>query len=265
MARTNANLTQAEAEAYHKFCDDHDIADVFNNGKIIGDYIAAVDEDITPATLAQALAQVRDQIVFLTPAQLVAKQAGCSLDQAEVVVSVLSRRTLDQRFAVEDATTVARYLLAQGWAFGPANIDLSLTNIGSRPGDTHVHWAKYEQDSERAAREAKEKNKRELEAIQAANREKDPEPPASLPGYLREHWRMMNRKSDANPAQPADNSLFWKSKAEGVHLDVRSHNKQAELNRMFVMQPSNPTEIDWEQTYKARRWECDLYRNRGGK
>jgi hypothetical protein len=75
MARTSETLTQAEVDAYKKFCADNNIVNDESqaglaNGDQIGNYIVFQwGEDITPATLAVALEKLRDRIAFYTPAQ----------------------------------------------------------------------------------------------------------------------------------------------------------------------------------------------------
>jgi hypothetical protein len=74
MPRTSATITQAEIDAFQKFCIEHRIitdGEAGNaNGNQIGEYIAVTwGEDITPATLAVAFEKLRDRLTFYTPAQ----------------------------------------------------------------------------------------------------------------------------------------------------------------------------------------------------
>lgn len=90
-------------------------------------------------------------------------------------------------------------------------------------------------------------------------------PELRLSERVRAHKELLRRPTETTTVGSTDNTPYWKAQAVNVHLDVRSHNKQQELNRMFVMNSAKPTEIDWQATYQARRRECDVYKNRGGK
>lgn len=266
MARSSEALTTNEVAAYEQFCANHNIVhgeseDGIKNGNLLGGYVAfTLNEDITEQTLAQALEKLRPQVIFLTPAQLVAKAAGVDQHQADVVVSILSRRQIDQRYLVEDAVTVAKYILSQNWALGPYSVDLALSNLGSTPGGAKVHWVRKLQDREREELARREANRQDLEE-QRKNKTTDGVP-NWVPAHLKEWYRNQHRPTD-KPAAPAGNDEYWQSRAESVHLDVRSNLKAQELQRMFVMNPGS-TKVDWQATFTARRQECDRYKNRGG-
>jgi hypothetical protein len=88
MARTTAEITQAEVQAYVDFCQKHGInldgEDGVYNGEFVREYFLETwQEDITPANLALALKQLRPHLKFRTEDELEFNKIYNTLSAAE--------------------------------------------------------------------------------------------------------------------------------------------------------------------------------------
>jgi hypothetical protein len=88
MARTSAEITQAEVQAYVDFCQQHGIKldgeDGVRNGEFVREYFLKTwQEDITPANLALALKQLRPHLKFATEEEIAFNNIYNTLTSAE--------------------------------------------------------------------------------------------------------------------------------------------------------------------------------------
>lgn len=88
MARTAAEITQAEVQAYTDFCQQHGIKldgeDGVHNGQFVREYFLKTwQADITPANLALALKQLRPHLKFHTENELEFSKIYNTLSAAE--------------------------------------------------------------------------------------------------------------------------------------------------------------------------------------
>lgn len=227
MARTfGDSISAQELQPYATWCKKHDIImdendpAAFENAQFVAEYFVNTwKEDMTDANLEAAFPVLQPHLKFFTPtpAQQVAKQVGIDQAQADALVSVLSRRALHENYLIENATAIAQYLLAQGWAFGPANIDQALTNIGNSAGAySKLHWKSRLQDSEKAELARRQQNRDDL-AQGRKDKVEDVQIPPGLPAYLHEHYRQLHqpKKTQATSA-PVTKVSPYESLAESA-------------------------------------------------
>src|SRR5689334_22529600 len=88
MTRTSQEITQAENNAYTRFCQQHNIVNEENeagyrNGELLGGLIVIEWQmDITAATLANAYSKIKEHLTHYTPLQLEHRQlAGRMTEQ----------------------------------------------------------------------------------------------------------------------------------------------------------------------------------------
>lgn len=250
MSRTSSELTQAEYAAYEQFAKKHNVImdenqDGYANAQFIADYfLNQWKQDMTVENLEAAFDTLKPYLKFQTPAQLVAKQAGIDQAQAEMLVSVLGRRQLDQRYIVEDAVTVAKYILAQGWALGPYSIDLCLSNLGNKPGDAKVHWVRKLQDREREEVARREANRQPGEV-----RISDDDVPSYVPANLRDHWRKMHAGETKAQATASTAPAYYEKLARDAAASITSNVDRDEATAQFLSKGGKAW--PWELTYRT--------------
>lgn len=218
----------------------------YENANLIAKYfIETWKEDITAANLDLAFPYLKPYLKFivLTPAQEVAKQAGIDLAQATTITSVLSRRQIDQRYLVEDAATVARYLLAQGWPVGPANIDQALTTITQLPQNSSykIHWVRKLQD-----REKEILKQREAASKPGEPRISDDDVPKYVPAHLRDHWRKQHAGEKPETAAPAVQRSLYEKLSRDMVADMGVMDKSAA--QAFL---AKADAWGWEMVYRS--------------
>jgi len=103
--------------------------------------------------------------------------------------------------------------------------------------------------------DAEKEQQRQREASSAPVRQERAEavpahPELALAPHLKAHQEMLHRRSEAVKVSRQDSDAEWRVRAESV--TTNSHLDRAQLAKLFVKQQSNPTEIDWQGTHRAR-------------
>lgn len=209
MARQSTTITESEIAAYEAFCkannivcDESQPGVTRQNGDLLGGHIVnTLNADINQQTLTQALEKLRDQVVFYSPAQLVAKQAGIDQHQADVLFAVLQRRgDLDMdNYGYENAVAVANWIKDSSRGIDLQSINLAVGNLPNSPsGYRSLHFKRRLQDREKELLAQREKNKAELEQVQKERAERAKtilHPELRMSERARAHKEMMERSA----------------------------------------------------------------------
>jgi hypothetical protein len=123
MARTSQTITQAEVDAFDKFCAEHNIVcDSFDRGVANGNLLGGIIQntwqmDITAQTLQSAYDQVRDRVSHYSPAETRLNALRLSQDDLNALEQFI-RRSPNLNSDTEDnlrtnAATIGSYMLQQ--------------------------------------------------------------------------------------------------------------------------------------------------------
>ena len=269
--RTSPSITQSERNAWIAFCKQHNIVDEdnevgINNGNVLGNLIIeAWQADITPATLSQAFAQVKDQLVYYSPAQQQWNQASATLSQTDrdQIISYVSRSQSlksDGDNVFVNATAFAKWITAH--RIPVQNLDSMLPQIVQSPYP--IVKKRQLQDSEREAQV-----QREAASQQPARQDQRAEATGqnTLAPHLQAHREMVHRamaeaeERKMKEANPTVDQQAWKARAESLVAD--SHLDNAQIKKMFVF-VEHTTDIDWPATHRARLNHIERRRNSRG-
>jgi len=257
MARTSDQITEQEIQAFNEFCQQHAVVTEGEigeqNAKHISEYIVDTwKQDISAATLTVALEKLGDRLVFKSAIQVELEQVVSKLNDQErrVAYNWFKRQRLvsDGDQGSENVTNIIGWLQRNNHPITDQTLNLALSNIvnsGKRP----LHWkpaplqdAEKEQQRQREASRAPVRQER-AEAVPA-------HPELALAPHLKAHQEMLHRPSEAVKVTRQDSDAEWRVRAESV--TTNSHLDRAQLAKLFVKQQSNPTEIDWQGTHRAR-------------
>lgn len=266
MARASNEVTQEEIATYETWIRENNIVNSDENAMTIANYVLDVWQvEFTKANLDAALVQLRPSLTFYT--KLESEYLGLSRrmtpEQREILLSFIKTRGLkdDGDHQLQNFITIATWMLGKNHPINIESLDKALGNImnGSR---LPLLWKPRLQPSEA------EHQKEEAAKQQQPPRQERTEMLGNehvLAPHLREHQRQIHaalaeaearKVAESNPK--VDQSA-WKARAESLVADSNLDN--AAMKKLFVMQETNPSEIDWPSTHRARLNYIERRRN----
>jgi hypothetical protein len=270
MARISVDITEKEIRAWADFCAKHHIIhdnskdDEANANFILDYFLNKWNADITEANLTAALSNIREHLRFHTPTQIEHNKLAVRMTIAErdLILGFVSRRGLKDEGddLLQNFNAIASWLLDKNQPIVANMLDTALTNAGS--GQRRLLWKKRLQDSEREAQRQKE------EAAKQPARQERTEMLGNehvLAPHLREHQRQVHAAlAEAEARKVAESNPkvdqgVWKARAESLVADTNLD--QAAMKKLFVMQETNPSEIDWPATHRSRLIYIERRRN----
>jgi hypothetical protein len=256
MARTNTQITPAEAQAYGLFCIEHGI--VVNDGSkedeqnadfILNYFVNVWKEDITEQNLDTAWDQIRPHLKMRSPAQAeYYKVATQENDRANQLAAWLATQGKPGQLANqgEAAFDNLRLLLLtlRGYEISPPRIRDAEDRIAHKPGKK-LQYVPQPRRTEPISPAAKNDDGKPFLGDTAER--------LNEPGWVKRSRERSEREAKEAANQPSSASVRSRAAAEAREkaesLQSSTHAETDQLRRIFV---TSGTEIDWVQTLAAR-------------
>jgi hypothetical protein len=158
MARTSQTITQAEVDAFDKFCAEHNIVcDSSDRGVANGNLLGGIIQntwqmDITAQTLQSAYDQVRDRVSHYTPAEARIKSLHLSQSDIDHLASFVERSPnlrSDGANLLTNLATIASYMRQQRLPIQHLDNNI-LTRLAQQSTQSYpLIWKTRPQDSDK--------------------------------------------------------------------------------------------------------------------
>jgi hypothetical protein len=247
MPRTHAQVTQQEVEVFQQFANENGLklegADGEHNGNLFHQVVVVQqNQDITPGSLAAAVAALRDQLRWFTPLEKEHQALWSTLTPAEqdVISNWFKRQKLVQEGEqfIDNWNNVVSWLVnRRSRPITSSGLDVALNNIlnGSQ---RKLHFQSEPKRTEGYGRRSGRK-------FESWTKTEDRE-------YVggRRNWAKVDNPALRTEVSKSAKEAQWKQRAEDASNAANVHSRKAQLRALFVTDRNG--NVDWEQTTLKR-------------
>src|SRR5260370_26353651 len=273
--KSGRSLSQDEIDALVKFCGERGLAvdgkAGENNGKEIAVYIADTwKQQITPATLAVAVKELKDRLTFLTPAEAEYNRAAAQNPQsAQELVAWLNTQGKPEQLAnsgsdaYENLTLLLTEISSRREGVSSKTIGDAINRIQNRPG-RKLHYVEAPRRTEPVSRAAKEDSDYSIgKPFSGSDLVKQADGSLRSKTYheqKRDREATEQAKLNSQSQTPAldASEATWQRMATELLADG-THSQQARVRAVYDREQSQGS--SWRKIYEVCKGEAGLYRN----